>query len=135
MNKKGLTFKIFAFLILNNFLETVMHMSFKKAACSELDFHIHQWQDGLIFISHIIASPFLWLGLLTVIFIFFSWSTILSKIDLSVAIPIASFSYVLVALAALIFLHEYVSPLRWLGIAFILVGVSLVTISSSKTKT
>jgi undecaprenyl phosphate-alpha-L-ara4N flippase subunit ArnE len=61
---------------------------------------------------------------------FIIWSTILSKIDLSVAVPIASFSYILVPLVSIIFLHEKISALRWLGIFFILAGVIFVSLSS-----
>jgi len=47
-----------------------------------------------------------------------------------VAVPIASFSYILVPLVSIIFLHERVGVLRWLGIIFILLGVIAVSLSS-----
>ncbi|MEI7999599.1 MAG: EamA family transporter [Candidatus Omnitrophota bacterium] len=110
-------------------------MCFKKAASAQESFNISQPSQIFTFIGNILSSPFLWLGLLTVIIIFTNWSTILSKIDLSIATPIASFSYVLVAIAAMIFLHEHISMQRWIGIIFILAGVSLVSVSSSPNKT
>jgi uncharacterized membrane protein len=61
---------------------------------------------------------------------FIVWSTILSKIDLSVAVPIASFSYILVALVSILFLHETITLLRWIGIFLILTGVIFVSVSS-----
>jgi undecaprenyl phosphate-alpha-L-ara4N flippase subunit ArnE len=61
---------------------------------------------------------------------FIIWSTILSKIDLSVAVPIASFSYILVALVSILFLHETITLLRWMGIFLILTGVIFVSVSS-----
>lgn len=132
MSRKGLTFKIFIFLILNEFLETGAHSLFKTAADSQENFHISHLNDVLIFISHMITSPFVWLGLLAIVLIFTSWSTILSRIDLSLAVPIASFSYVLVAVAAEVFFHEHISWLRWMGILLILVGVSFVSTSVPK---
>ncbi len=135
MSQKGLTFKIFIFLVLNDFLETAAHMSFKKAASTQENLHISHGQDILIFTAHMLSSPFLWLGLLTVALIFTSWSTILSKIDLSIATPVASFSCVLVTLAGWLFFAEYISLLRWTGVFLILGGVSLVSTSSSSTKT
>jgi drug/metabolite transporter (DMT)-like permease len=63
---------------------------------------------------------------------FVIWSTILSKIDLSVAVPVASFSYILVPLASIIFLGEKVALLRWIGIIFILSGVILVSLTSKE---
>jgi len=61
---------------------------------------------------------------------FIIWSTILSKIDLSIAVPIASFSYILVALVSILFLHETINLLRWMGIFLILTGVIFVSVSS-----
>lgn len=43
----------------------------------------------------------------------------LSKIDLSVAVPIASFSYILIPLSSALFLGESVSLFRWIGVIFI----------------
>jgi drug/metabolite transporter (DMT)-like permease len=57
---------------------------------------------------------------------------ILSKIDLSVAVPIASFSYILVPVVSIVFLHEQITALRWLGVLFVLVGVVLVSLSSKE---
>jgi uncharacterized membrane protein len=45
-------------------------------------------------------------------------------------VPIASFSYITIPLVSIVFLHETVSALRWLGISFILLGVVLVSLSS-----
>jgi undecaprenyl phosphate-alpha-L-ara4N flippase subunit ArnE len=66
---------------------------------------------------------------------FIIWSTILSKIDLSVAVPIASFSYILVALVSILFLHETITLLRWMGIFLILTGVIFVSVSSRVKET
>ncbi len=132
MTKKGLTFSVFIFLLLNNLLETAAQMFFKKAAISQEHFNISQGADILVFVGHMITCPFLWFAFLAVFFIFTNWSAILSKIDLSIAVPIASLSYVLVTLAALVFFHEQISTLRWIGILVILAGVSLVSTSSSK---
>jgi len=88
--------------------------------------------DLVIFFKSVFSSPFLWFGLLSVLLTFIIWSTILSKIDLSVAIPIASFSYILVPLVSIIFLHEKIGILRWLGIFFILMGVISVSLSSKE---
>jgi undecaprenyl phosphate-alpha-L-ara4N flippase subunit ArnE len=49
---------------------------------------------------------------------------------LSVAVPVASFSYVFVALTCILFLHETITLMRWLGIFSILIGVIFVSMSS-----
>ncbi len=132
MAKNGLTIKIIFFLVLNDFLETYAHFCFKQSALTQNDLHIRSLPDIATFAHSMIVNPHLWIGLVCVGAIFVSWSTILSKIDLSVATPITSFSYVFIALISWLFLHEYISPLRWAGIFFILAGVIFVSMSSNK---
>jgi drug/metabolite transporter (DMT)-like permease len=135
MFKNKLTPKIFLFLISTDILETLTQFCFKKSAAAQSWLQIKSIQDILFFIKANALSPFLWLGFLCVLLIFIIWATILSKIDLSVAVPIASFSYVLIPIVSIIFLQEKVSILRWVGIFFIILGVISVSISTQeKTK-
>jgi drug/metabolite transporter (DMT)-like permease len=130
MFKKKLTLKILSVLIFSDLLETFTQFCFKKSTFSQSEFYITGLLDSVVFLKGVFSSPFLWVGLLSVALTFIIWSTILSKIDLSVAVPIASFSYILVPLVSIIFLHEKISALRWLGIFFILAGVIFVSLSS-----
>jgi len=132
MLKKQLTIKIVLFLVLTDILETFTHLCFKKSALTGSGFNAQSFAGIFEFLSVVFSSPFVWLGLLTVLSIFIIWSSILSKIDLSVAVPIASFSYILVPLASIVYFHERISMLRWLGIFFILIGVIFVSLSSAE---
>jgi drug/metabolite transporter (DMT)-like permease len=130
MSKNKLTMKIFLFLVLSEMFETFHQFCFKKSALFENDFNINGFYDILIFFKLVFSSPFFWIGLLSLILMFIIWSTILSKIDLSIAVPIASSSYILVALVSILFLHETINLLRWMGIFLILTGVIFVSVSS-----
>lgn len=130
MPKHKLTPKIFLSLILADVLETFHQFCFKKSALLENDPNIAGIYDLLLFFNTVFSSPFFWVGLLSLILMFIIWSTILSKIDLSVAVPVASFSYILVALVSILFLHETITLLRWAGIFLILAGVIFVSMSS-----
>jgi drug/metabolite transporter (DMT)-like permease len=132
MSKKKLTLNILLFLIFSDILETFTHFCFKKSALIGSGSDIKSFSDVLIFLQAAFLSPFLWLGLFSVLLTFIIWSTILSKIDLSVAVPIASFSYILVPLVSIIYLHEKISLMRWVGILFILSGVIFVSLSSKE---
>jgi drug/metabolite transporter (DMT)-like permease len=134
MSKKRITLTILLFLIFSDILETFTQFCFKKSALTGSVIDIVNFSQIAAFIHSAIASPFLWIGLLSVILTFAIWSTILSKIDLSVAVPVASFSYILVPLTSIIFLHEKVALLRWVGILFILAGVILVSLTSEEKK-
>jgi len=120
--KKPLTVVIFIFLFSTDILETAAQFCFKKAAL------MHQ-TGGLL---SVVMSPMLWVGLGSVFVLFCIWSTILSKVDLSVAVPVASLSYIAVPVVAVIFLGEHVSILRWLGIGFVILGIILVSMSTRK---
>ncbi|HSV14728.1 MAG TPA: EamA family transporter [Tepidisphaeraceae bacterium] len=54
------------------------------------------------------------------------WSAALYFLDVTVAHPIGSIVFVVVAVLARLFLHERISPRRWLGITLILAGTVLV---------
>ncbi|MCX5712006.1 MAG: EamA family transporter [Candidatus Omnitrophica bacterium] len=134
-SKKQLTLKILLFLILTDALETFIQFCFKKSAISVDLLEIHSALDALAFVRAIVHSPFLWVALISVFCLFTIWSTILSKIDLSVAVPVCSFSYVFIPVVSMIFLGERISAIRWSGIFFILVGVVLVSFSTKQKKT
>lgn len=54
------------------------------------------------------------------------WLFALSRATLSFAYPFAALSYVIIVAASVPVLHETVPPLRWAGVAFIVIGVVLV---------
>ncbi|MDP3041467.1 MAG: EamA family transporter [Candidatus Omnitrophota bacterium] len=132
MFKKKVTLKILLLLIACDILETALHFFFKKSALAQSNKVIVDLATAVEFLRATFTSPFLWMGLFTVAAVFIIWSTVLTKIDLSVAVPIASFSYILVPLVSIIFLHEQVTVLRWLGVLFVLAGVILVSLSSKE---
>lgn len=54
------------------------------------------------------------------------WMHIIKRYPLSVAYPMISLSYVFGMIAAMVFFHEQVSPVKWLGILFIMIGCCLI---------
>ncbi len=69
---------------------------------------------------HVLAG----VGLMTVYFGLYSLS--LSMADISFVLPFTGLSYLFVAIFARYFLHEPVSPTRWIGAGIILIGVIVV---------
>ncbi len=134
MFKKRLTLKIILFLLLTDILETSVQFCFKKSALTQSGFDVKALSDVFSFLGGVLSSWFLWAAFLLVLMEFIIWATILSKIDLSVAVPVASLSYLFVPAVSIIFLHEKVTTLRWIGIAFILMGVIFVSMSSKERR-
>ena len=75
----------------------------------------------------IFSSPLIIIGIIVYTIAVFFWLFGLSKVDLSFAYPFLALSYVLVILASLVILGEYISPLRWIGLAVICIGVLIIS--------
>ena len=54
---------------------------------------------------------------------------LMSKSDISFLWPLTALSFVFATLAAMWFLHEHVSPMRWAGVLFIMIGAALISYS------
>ena len=54
------------------------------------------------------------------------WMYIVKTFPFSMAYPMVSLSYVMGMVAAIVFFHEEVSAVRWLGVAFIVLGCFLI---------
>lgn len=132
MYRNKVTFKILLFLIFSDILETFTQFCFKKTALPQSDLQIRNFLEIIVFIKAVIFSGYLWMAFALAFLTFIIWSTVLSKIDLSVAVPIASFSYILVPLVSIFLLHEQMSLLDWTGIFFIVAGVIVVSRSTKK---
>jgi drug/metabolite transporter (DMT)-like permease len=131
MKKNHLTLKIFSLIILNDAVDAIAQLVMKKglitAGLDSVNF-----SDMAGFILKGCSSGLLWLGILLYAMNFFIWIIILYKIDLSIAMPVGSTSYIFVPIVAIIFLHEKVSLLRWVGILFIVLGIHFVAQSKKK---
>lgn len=75
----------------------------------------------------VLFRPTVTLGVLLLILWLASRMALLSWADLSYVLPVTSIGYVLVAIVGRVLLHEQISNKRWVGIALIMAGVSLVS--------
>jgi hypothetical protein len=74
----------------------------------------------------VFASGTIWLGVASLITFFVAYMLVLSWADYSYVQPASSFSYAVTALLGYFLLGESISPLRWVGIAVICMGVFVV---------
>jgi drug/metabolite transporter (DMT)-like permease len=77
-------------------------------------------------IKDVVSTPAVWGGLILFGLSAVVWLAVLSRTSLSFAYPFASLTYVLILLADRFVLHQTIPPLRWAGVAFIMVGIVLV---------
>jgi drug/metabolite transporter (DMT)-like permease len=80
-------------------------------------------------VQQLLFNPLFLLAVLLYVLGFAIWLIVLSKLDLSYAYPILALSYSVVPLFSWLVFGEYVSPLRWFGVAVICAGVTLVGLS------
>jgi multidrug transporter EmrE-like cation transporter len=81
------------------------------------------WQDTLM---RMVTEGHFILGAACYGLSLFVWILGLSRVPVSVAYPLLSVGYIVNAIAAHYLFGEAVTPSRWLGIGFIIVGVWLV---------
>jgi drug/metabolite transporter (DMT)-like permease len=74
-----------------------------------------------------LANPWVLAGIVVLMGFFASYLTALSWADLSYVLPATALGYVGLTLLGKYFLHENVSPTRWLGVLLISCGVGWVT--------
>ena len=96
-------------------------------------------QVGPVSLHHLLTllvalkNPWVLSGIVFLILFFASYLTALSWADLTFVLPATGFGYVIIALLSKFWLHETISPGRWVGIALITLGVGFVTRGPSYT--
>ncbi len=95
--------------------------------------HFSEFNADVLFASVLVlvrSVPF-WGGMFCYAASICVWLAALSKAPVSVAYPMLSLGYIVVAAASVVWLGEVLSPVKICGIALICVGVILVTRTSA----
>lgn len=87
---------------------------------------LKNFSAGLSVAGSVLSSPYIWLGIASLIGFMIVHMLLLTWADYSYVQPASSFSYAVVALLGYFLLGETVPPLRWVGIFVICVGVFIV---------
>ena len=77
-------------------------------------------------ILKMLTNPFIIGGILCFGSMIILWLAAMSTLDISYMYPMASLVYVLTAIVALIFLHESISLLWWIGIFLVMGGCFII---------
>jgi drug/metabolite transporter (DMT)-like permease len=73
-----------------------------------------------------LASGYVWLAIVFVIFSLITWLYVLRYVPLSIAFPVSQLVHALVPLGSWFILGESLTSLRWCGIALVLAGLAIV---------
>ncbi|HEY3067005.1 MAG TPA: EamA family transporter [Methylomirabilota bacterium] len=74
-----------------------------------------------------LSNPWLIIGVALQASFFFIYLMLLSRADVSLVLPLTAMDYIVVGILAQYLLGETLTPIRWAGIGFIVVGVGLVS--------
>lgn len=75
------------------------------------------------------TSPYILLGVFFEALFFITLLILMSRSDISLLWPLTGLSFVFATVAAMIFLGEKVSGLRWVGVLFVVAGAILISYS------
>jgi len=73
-----------------------------------------------------LRSRWVWWGIIASVVSLFNWLATLRKLPLTIAFPLGNVVHILVPLSSWIFLGELIRPLRWCGIALVLIGLAII---------
>ena len=90
--------------------------------------------DHLGLLLHALVNPWVACGILVLMSFMGSYMTALSWADLTFVQPATAFGNVVTALIGRLWLHEAITPMRWAGIACIVLGVGFVANGPSRTE-
>ena len=80
----------------------------------------------LSFVLQSLRLPWMWLGIALMSLGFFSLLAVLSFQEVSFVVPVTALSYAAGAFGAKAFLGENITRNRWIGIAVVCIGVTIV---------
>jgi drug/metabolite transporter (DMT)-like permease len=92
---------------------------------------VHDFRPAALlrFVLRAMRVGWMWIGIAMMTLAFFSLLAMLSIESVSFVVPVTALSYAAGAIGALLFLHERISPQRWLGVLIVCIGVTLVWLS------
>ena len=105
---------------------TAGELSVSRAMKSVGEVHDFRPKSILRFVLQSFRLPWMWVGIALMSLAFFSLLTILSFRQVSFAVPVSALSYAAGAFGAKLFLGERISRNRWIGIAIVCLGVTIV---------
>ena len=105
---------------------TAGELSVSRAMKGVGEVHDFRPTSILRFVLQSFRLPWMWVGIALMSLAFFSLLAILSFRQVSFVVPVSALSYAAGAFGAKLFLGERISRNRWIGIAMVCLGVTIV---------
>src|SRR6185295_17387206 len=127
-------FKLLLILLVGLVFESTGVILLKKGMTHIGDLHGYNLAEMLRVAKAGITSPQILLGVFFEALFFGCLLILMSKSDISFLWPLTALSFVFATLAAMIFLGESVSWIRWAGVALIMLGAAFISYSEHAKK-
>lgn len=124
--------KLLAILLVGLVFESTGVVLLKKGMTLIGDVKVATAADVLSVLKAGVTSPQIILGVFFEALFFACLLILMAKSDISFLWPLTALSFVFATFAAIIFLHESVSPVRWAGVVFIMLGAALISYSEHR---
>jgi drug/metabolite transporter (DMT)-like permease len=126
--------KLFFVLLIGLSFEATGVVLLKKGMNTIGEMHGYAVPEMLRVAKAGVTSPQILLGVFFEALFFGCLLLLMSKDDISFLWPLTALSFVFTTFAAIWFLHEHVSPSRWIGVLFIMIGAAFISYSEHAKK-
>jgi drug/metabolite transporter (DMT)-like permease len=87
----------------------------------------------IVYFWHALCNPYVIGGTILNAVFYFLFLAALSWTDVTIALPMTAIEYAFAAVLAILLLKEIVPPIRWMGIALVIIGVILIARGGGET--
>jgi drug/metabolite transporter (DMT)-like permease len=133
MHTRRLQLKTIPLILISIILGPLGNVFLGKAMKSVASLTSGRILDLVPIASRVLMSSYIWLGVACLLGFFIVHMLLLTWADYSYVQPATSLSYVSVTILSYLLLGEAISPLRWLGVTVICLGVFVVGRTSPST--
>ncbi len=121
--------KLLLILLIGLVFESTGVVLLKKGMSQIGEVRVLNAGDALRVVKAGATNPQVLLGVFFEALFFACLLILMSKSDISFLWPLTALSFVFATIAAILFLHERVSAVRWAGVVFIMIGAALISYS------
>jgi drug/metabolite transporter (DMT)-like permease len=122
-----LSLSVILLIVLLLFFDTLAQIFFKIGVTNLGEFPLDSLHAIGVYTLQLAMNPFVIGGVTALVFAFFTWITLISKVDLSFAHPMTSLVYVTIPLCSSWFLSEPIELKQLIGILLIVFGVFVIS--------
>ena len=127
--------KLLSILFVGLLCESAGVVLLKKGIMQIGDVHSYTASEIFRVVKSGLTNQTIWLGILFEAIFFIGLLVLMAESDVSFLWPLTGLSFVFATFSAMWFLNEHVSPVRWVGVMFIVLGAGFISYSEhSKEK-